>query len=51
MLFCKEEVIEKISYDKGADKENTSASVFCSKAAGFLVTWEEAEEYMHCIEK
>ncbi len=47
----REEVIKKISYDKGADKENTSASVFCSKGAGFLVTWEEAEEYMHCIEK
>ncbi len=47
----REEVIEKIAYDKGADKENTSASVFCSKGAGFLVTWEEAEKYMHCIEK
>ncbi len=47
----REEVIERIAYDKGADKENTSASVFCVKGAGFLVNWDEAEKYMHCIGK
>lgn len=40
-------VIEKIAYNKDADKENTSASVFCAKGAGFVVNWKEAEEYMH----
>lgn len=44
-----EEVIEKIGYDKNADIEYTSTSVFCSKGQGFLVSWDEAESYMHCI--
>lgn len=44
-----EEVIEKIGYDKGADKENTSASVFCKKGAGYTVNWDEAEGLMHTL--
>ncbi len=44
-----EEVTARIAYDKGADVTNTSASVFCAKGAGFLVTWEEAENYMHTL--
>lgn len=44
-------VIEEIAYDKGADKENTSASVFCAHGAGFLVAWDQAERYMHCLKK
>lgn len=44
-------VIEETAYDKGADKENTSASVFCAHGAGFLVTWDQAEAYMHCLKK
>lgn len=46
-----EEIIANIGYDKGADKENTSCSVFCSHGAGFVVNWDEAEKYMHCIER
>ncbi|AJD29811.1 TetM/TetW/TetO/TetS family tetracycline resistance ribosomal protection protein [Clostridium sporogenes] len=43
------EVIEKISYDKNADIEYTSTSIFCSKGQAFLVKYNEAEEYMHCL--
>lgn len=46
-----EEVIRDTAYDKGADRENTSSSVFCSHGAGFLVTWDKAEEYMHCLRR
>ena len=44
-----EEVIRQTGYDKGADTEHTSASVFCSHGAGFTVNWDEAESYMHCL--
>ncbi len=45
------EVIQKIGYNKGADKQNTSCSVFCSHGTSFVVNWDEAENYMHCIER
>ena len=44
-----DEVIRQTGYDKGADTEHTSASVFCSHGAGFTVNWDEAESYMHCL--
>ncbi|AYD40106.1 GTP-binding protein [Clostridium fermenticellae] len=44
-----EKVIEKVGYNKNADIEYTSASVFCSKGQGFLVPWDKAKEYMHCL--
>jgi small GTP-binding protein len=43
-------VIERISYDKDRDVENTSSSVFCSKGTSFTVPWNEAENYMHTID-
>ncbi|HDK7174312.1 TPA: TetM/TetW/TetO/TetS family tetracycline resistance ribosomal protection protein [Clostridium botulinum] len=43
------EVIEKISYDRNADIEYTSTSIFCSKGQAFLVKYDEVEEYMHCL--
>lgn len=43
------EVIENIAYDKNADIEYTSTSIFCSKGQSFLVKYDEAEEYMHCL--
>lgn len=46
-----DKVIEKIGYDKGADKENTSCSVFCKKGAGFVVNWNEVEDYAHTLRK
>lgn len=42
-----EEVLAECDYDKGADKENTSSSVFCSHGAGFVVNWNEVEQYIH----
>ena len=44
-----EEVIENVGYDKNADVDYTSTSVFCSKGQAFLVSGEEAERYMHCL--
>lgn len=46
-----EEVIAEKAYDKGSDKAHTSSSVFCSHGAGFVVNWDEAENYMHCLKK
>ena len=43
-----EEVIEKIGYNKNADIEYSSSSIFCSKGQGFVVPWNEVEKYIHC---
>lgn len=45
------EVIEKIGYDKNADPEYTSSSIFCAKGKGYSVSWNEAEGEMHCLKK
>lgn len=42
-----DEVIAERRYDKGGDKENPSSSVFCSHGAGFVVNWNEVEDYIH----
>lgn len=46
-----EEVIEMINYDKNADSEYTSSSIFCAKGKGYSVSWDEAEAAMHCLKK
>lgn len=43
-----EEVIENKGYNKNADIEYTSTSVFCSHGQGYLVPWEVADAAMHC---
>lgn len=43
------EVIEKSHYNKDADPEYTSNSIFCAKGAGFTVESDKVEEYMHCL--
>lgn len=43
-----EEAIKKIGYDKNADIEYSSSSIFCSKGQGFVVPWDKVEEYIHC---
>lgn len=43
-----EEVIDKLEYDKNADIEYSSSSIFCSKGQGFVVPWIKVEEYLHC---
>ncbi|WP_120465133.1 elongation factor G [Paenibacillus aceti] len=40
-------VIESRNYDKNADPEYTSASIFCAKGQGYSVPWDEADRHMH----
>lgn len=42
-----QEVISRISYNKNADAEYTSSSIFCAKGQGYTVSWEDAESKMH----
>ncbi len=42
-----EEVWEQCGYDPELDFENSPDSVFCSHGAGFVVPWQEVENYMH----
>ena len=42
-----EEVIETMGYDSEADLANPTGSVFCAHGAGFVVPWNEVENYMH----
>ena len=42
-----DEVIERIGYNKDADPEYTSSSIFCAKGKGFSVPWYEARDMMH----
>ena len=56
-LFCtlkgyypchnQEEVVEAVGYDPEADLENPTGSVFCAHGAGFVVNWDQVEDYMH----
>ena len=34
-------------YDPEADLENPPSSVFCAHGAGFVVSWDQVEDYMH----
>jgi len=42
-----EEVIASMGYDSEADLANPTGSVFCAHGAGFVVPWDEVENYMH----
>lgn len=46
-----DEVIAGRGYDPNADLEQPASSVFCAHGAGFVVPWNEAENYMHCLKK
>ena len=56
-LFCslkgyapcrsQEEIVESIGYDSERDLENPTGSVFCAHGAGFVVPWDQVEDYMH----
>lgn len=48
--FChnSDKIIEKVGYNKHADPEYTSYSIFCAKGKGYSVPWHEAKEAMHC---
>lgn len=41
------EVIVKKGYDPNRDLENTPDSVFCAHGSGFVVSWDQVQEYMH----
>lgn len=43
------EVIKRIGYNKDADPEYSSTSIFCAKGKGYPVPWDEAEAAMHCL--
>lgn len=42
-----EEVIESIGYDSQKDLDHPTGSVFCAHGAGFVVSWDQVESYMH----
>lgn len=46
-----EEVIKRKGYNKNADIEYTSSSIFCSKGQAYIVSWDEAEESMHLLRR
>ncbi|MDD3796382.1 MAG: NYN domain-containing protein, partial [Lachnospiraceae bacterium] len=41
------EVIAAIGYEAEGDLENPTGSVFCAHGAGFVVPWDQVEDYMH----
>lgn len=44
-----DEVIDNVGYDKNADPEYTSTSIFCANGKGYQVPWDKAKDAMHCI--
>ena len=42
-----EEVVAARGYDSELDLATPTGSVFCAHGAGFVVDWDEVEEYMH----
>lgn len=42
-----DEVISAFGYNPDADVENTADSVFCEDGAGFVVKWDEVDNYKH----
>ena len=40
-------VIEQAAYDPESDLDNSPDSIFCAHGAGFVVKWNQVEEYMH----
>ena len=42
-----EEIVAEKAYDSEADIANPTGSVFCSHGAGFVVPWDQVEQYMH----
>ena len=44
-----EEVLKKSNYNKNADIDYTSSSIFCSKGQAYSVEGKHVKEYMHCL--
>ena len=47
LCHSQEEVVAARGYDSELDLANPTGSVFCAHGAGFVVDWDEVEEYMH----
>lgn len=49
--YCHNEsdVIDRVGYNKEADPEYTSISIFCIQGKGQIIPWDEAEGKMHCL--
>ena len=43
------EVLERSNYNKNADIDYTSSSIFCSKGQAYSVEGKYVKEYMHCL--
>jgi len=41
------DVCEQLGYDPDRDTRNPASSVFCAHGAGFIVEWDQVQEYMH----
>ena len=41
------EIVALSGYDPDGDMENPTGSVFCAHGAGFVVDWDQVEDYMH----
>lgn len=46
---CKDQdaIVAAAGYDPESDLENPTGSVFCAHGAGFVVPWDQVEDYMH----
>ena len=42
-----DDIVAESDYDPTADTENTPHSVFCAHGAGFVVPWNEVDDYKH----
>ncbi len=42
-----EEIAALSGYDPDGDMENPTGSVFCAHGVGFVVDWDQVEDYMH----
>ncbi len=46
-----EQVLAERMYDPEADLANPTGSVFCAHGAGFVVPWDQVEDYAHMVTK
>lgn len=42
-----EQIVASVRYNPEADAENTPHSVFCAHGGGFIVPWNEVDQYKH----
>lgn len=42
-----DQIIETLAYHSENDQDNPTGSIFCQHGAGFYVSWDQVENYMH----